>query len=272
MIRTEYSALLQTALTAAYEAGLVTLRYFRASELAVEKKENDSPVTVADREAERTIADIINARYPDHALLGEEFGERNRGASIRWIIDPIDGTKSFIRGVPLYGTLIAVEIDGIPSIGVVSMPALSDVYYAVVGEGAFMNGRRIQVSPADDLTRGVILCTSERSLRTDEQRARRYDELVRQTLFQRSWGDCYGHMLVASGRAEGMLDPRMEIWDAAPLKVIVEEAGGVFTDWQGESTIDGGSAISTNAALASRIREILGVGKDEMTPEESRRT
>ena len=256
----DLSALLQTALTAAHEAGLVTLRYFRSVGLPIEIKGDSSPVTIADREAEKTIAQIVKSRFPDHQLLGEEFGERSGEAPVRWIIDPIDGTKSFISGVPLYGTLIGVEVEGEVSVGVVSMPALGEVYYATVGGGAFCNGRSIQVSPTSDLSESVILTTSDRSLRVDKDSAQRYDHLVERTLFQRTWGDCYGHMLVASGRAEAMLDPGMSVWDSAPLKVIVDEAGGVFTDWQGEPTIHGGSAISTNALLSESIRNILGIG------------
>ncbi|MGE3802739.1 MAG: inositol monophosphatase family protein, partial [Candidatus Kapaibacterium sp.] len=192
--------------------------------------------------------------------LGEEIGESSGEAPVRWIIDPIDGTKSFICGVPLYGTLIGIEIEGEASVGVASLPALGEVYYATVGGGAFCNGRRIEVSRTSDLSKSVILSSSDRSLRLDEDSARRYDHLVERTLFQRTWGDCYGHILVASGRAEAMLDPRVSVWDSAPLKVIVEEAGGVFTDWKGEPTIHGGSAISTNALLSESIRDILGIG------------
>ena len=249
--------LLDTAIEAAHEAGKITLRYFRSSQLKVEAKSNNSPVTEADKRAEEVITKIISSRYPDHAILGEEHGAKEGNEPVRWIIDPIDGTKTFIRGVPLYGTLIGVEVNGDVQVGVVNMPALDELYYASSGSGAYMNGRKITVSTIDNLSEAAILTTSERSVRDNPEKSTGYVELVRKTKLQRTWGDCYGHVLVASGRAEGMLDPGMDLWDSAPLKVLVEEAGGIFTDWNGKATIYGGSAISTNWELGEKIREVL---------------
>lgn len=249
----DLSLLLQTAIDAAYEAGRLTLGYFRTGNFAVERKANDSPVTIADREAEQKIRQIVHDRFPDHGILGEEHGEEQGSAPVRWIIDPIDGTKSFVHGVPLYGTMIGIEVHGEAPVGVVYMPALNEMYYAAEGLGAYMNGRRIQASMTDVLSEAVVLNTSEKKLRDQAG----YRELCSRTRFQRTWGDCYGHMLVASGRAEIMLDPGMSVWDCAPLKVIVEEAGGVFTDWDGNATIHGGSAISTNKALRDQVMQLL---------------
>lgn len=253
----DLSLLLEAAIDAAHSAGKKTLPHFRARDYDVEYKENRSPVTVADRNAEEEIARIVRRRFPDHGILGEEFGSREGTAPVRWIVDPIDGTKSFVQGVPLYGTLVGIEVEGQVAVGAVYMPALDETYYAATGLGAFCNGRRMKVSDTSDLSEAVILCTDERRLRNDPAKGPGYVELCGRTRFQRTWGDCYGHMLVASGRAEAMFDPGMEIWDCAALKVIVEEAGGVFTDWSGAPTIDGGSAISTNAALRDEIMDVL---------------
>lgn len=257
----DLSMLLEAAIDAAHTAGKKTLPHFHKRDYTIEYKENRSPVTIADRTAEEEIERFVRARFPDHGILGEEFGDRSGNASIRWIVDPIDGTKSFVHGVPLYGTLVGIEVEGKIAVGVVYMPALDETYYAAQGTGAFCNGRRIRVSETADLAEAVILCTDERKLRDDPEKGPGYIELCGRTKFQRSWGDCYGHMLVASGRAEGMLDPKMALWDCAPLQVIVEEAGGIFTDWRGEPTIYGGSAITTNAALREEIATILS-GQD----------
>ena len=249
----DHSILLQTAIEAAYEAGKLTLGYFRTRNFDVETKENNSPVTLADRNAEERIRQIVRNRFPEHSILGEEHGEEQRSDSVRWIIDPIDGTKSFIHGVPFYGTMIGIEVDGEASIGVVYMPGLNEMYYAARGQGTYLNGHRVQTSTTDRMSEAIVLCTSEKRLRERPD----YLELCRRTKFQRTWGDCYGHMLVASGKAEIMLDPGMNVWDCAPLQVIVEEAGGVFTDWNGTPTIHGGSAISTNTPLRDELMHVL---------------
>lgn len=249
----ELSSLLNTALDAAYQAGKLTLGYFRTENFRVETKENDSPVTVADRNAENRIRQIIRESFPDHTIVGEEHGEDFGSVPIRWIIDPIDGTKSFIHGIPLYGTMIGIEVEDQACVGVVYMPGLDEMYYATQGGGSFLNGRRIWASQKDQMSEALLLSTSEKRLRETPE----YLELCRRTKLQRTWGDCYGHMLVASGRAEIMLDPGMAVWDCAPLKVIIEEAGGIFTDWSGNATIHGGSAISTNAPLRDEVMEVL---------------
>lgn len=237
----------------------MTLGYFRTGNFDVEQKENASPVTVADREAEQLIRRMIRERFPGHGILGEEFGTEGENADVTWYIDPIDGTKSFVHGVPLYGTMIGIEVERAPVVGVVYMPALDEMYSAAKGAGAFLNGRPIRVSEHSEIGESVILTTSERSLREHPVYADGYAEICRASKFQRSWGDCYGHMLVASGRAEAMLDPGMAVWDSAPLQTIVEEAGGVFTDWQGNATIHGGSALSTNAHLRAYVAGTLGI-------------
>jgi histidinol phosphatase-like enzyme (inositol monophosphatase family) len=252
-----YRDMLDTAVEAAVEAGKITLQYFQTSSFEVELKSDRSPVTIADRRAEERIAEIVGRRFPEHAILGEEHGLRGGSAPITWIVDPIDGTKSFIHGVPLYGVMIGVEIEGAADVGVVHFPALGETYYAARGFGSYWNGRRMRVSETASLANALLVSTASKRFPPDSDVGRAQEELAGRTALQRTWGDCYGHMLVASGRAEIMLDPRMSVWDCAPLAVIVEEAGGIFTDWSGARTIHGGSAISTNAHLHHEVMEII---------------
>jgi len=258
--------ILDTAVEAAVEAGRLTLQYFQSSSFEVELKADASPVTVADRRAEERIIEIIGRRFPDHAILGEEHGNRQGTAPVTWIIDPIDGTKSFICGVPLYGVMIGVEIEGSADVGVVHFPALGEIYYAARGAGSYWNGRRIRVSRTAQLADAVLLATESRRLDPGTEKGAAHRALVEATRLYRTWGDCYGHMLVASGRADIMLDPAMSIWDCAPLQVIIEEAGGIFTDWSGAPTIHGGSAISTNADLRADVMEIIRASSPATTP------
>jgi len=247
----------ETALQAAVEAGEIISEYYQLPSLAVEMKENQSPVTIADRRAESHIISVIRRHFPDHAILGEESGASGGDGGVRWIIDPLDGTKTFIAGVPLYGVMIGVEADGDVVAGVVHFPALGETYHAARGGGACWNGRRMQVSSVADPSAALLLATDIRRFDRDPEKKEGFLKLLPATRMFRTWGDCYGHMLVASGRAEIMLDPAMSIWDAAPLKVIVEEAGGVFTDWSGTPSIYSGNAISTNAALHGIVMEML---------------
>ena len=199
-------ALLAFALDAAWQAGRVTLGHYQTG-LAAERKADNSPVTLADRQAEQKLRDLITTAWPDHALIGEEYGHQpGRGDSgYTWIIDPIDGTKSFISGVPFYAVLLASDLD-----------------------------------------------TFARFNRQDA-----FQRLIDATYFQRTWGDAYGYALVATGRAEIMLDPVMAVWDCGPLQVILEEAGGTFTDWRGTPTIFGGEAVATNGALFEPVMELI---------------
>jgi histidinol phosphatase-like enzyme (inositol monophosphatase family) len=248
-------SLLEFAVEVAWRVGRISLSHYQTGVVA-ETKPDASPVTVADRAAEQLARELIEARFPQDAIIGEEFGEVRGSATRRWIIDPIDGTRSFVRGVPLYGVLLAVEDDGESVLGVIHFPALSETVYAAQGEGCWWNGRRALVSDTTQMSEALVLTTSYEGI---ERRNRSVGwNRVRSLAGQaRTWGDCYGHALVATGRAEAMFDASMKIWDAAALKPIIEEAGGVFTDWDGQSTHRGDSAISTNAALAREIRSLL---------------
>ena len=258
--------LLDLAVRVAREAGDHTLRFFRVGGgPAVDRKRDGSPVTRADREAEEILRRRIGEARPEDGLLGEEFGHRQGSSGLLWILDPIDGTKSFIRGVPLYGTLVGLEIEGAMRVGVAYFPALREILFAARGQGATWvtdlglaseEARPARVSTVDSLDEAALSITSIGGF----VRAGRVDLLDRlrgAIGLDRGWSDCYGHMLVATGRAEVMVDPVMHVWDCAALQPIVEEAGGHFTDLSGNATHRGGSAISTNDALAGPVRALL---------------
>lgn len=240
----------------AYLAGRLTLGHFQ-TEIQPEFKSDNSPVTLADRKAEQLIRSRIEKAYPDHAVLGEEFGSQGDcEASHRWIIDPIDGTKAFMRGVPLYAVLIGLEIDGQSQVGAAYFPALDEMICAATGMGAWWNGRRAHVSPVDELNRAFLTTTSVQAFdkhgRTDA-----FTRLMRRCYFQTGWSDAYGYLLVATGRAEIMLDPKMSVWDCGPFPPILSEAGGYFGDWKGNATIHANEAMATTQALLPQVLEIL---------------
>lgn len=252
---TELNELLDFAVEVARGAGQLTLKYFRKSP-QTSRKSDGSFVTIADREAETYIRRRISERYPDDGVLGEEEGDSLGQSRRRWIIDPIDGTFSFVHGVPLYGVLIGLEMEGQPLVGVANMPALDEIVYAAHGVGCFFNGEPARVSSTAALRDALLLGTDflECELKGFGAAA---SVLQKRAKTSRTWGDCYGHLLVATGRADVMLDPVMNIWDCAALLPIVEAAGGTFTDWRGRRTIDGGDAISTNGALFEEVMKIV---------------
>ena len=253
---------LEHARNIAYQAGDLTLRYFNnANGLAVERKDDESPVTIADRETEQLLRQKIAERFPDDAIFGEEFPPLEGTSGYRWILDPIDGTKSFICGVPLYSVLIGLEHEGQCMGGVIALPALGELVWAGRGLGAWLESKqrepkRCRVSECSNLAEATFL-TSE-VLGFDQYKRREvYDHLERSTRFTRTWGDAYGYTLIATGRADVMVDPAMAVWDAAPLLVILEESGGRFTDWQGNATIYGGEGVATNGLLHEEVLRCL---------------
>jgi histidinol phosphatase-like enzyme (inositol monophosphatase family) len=253
--REQLRDVLDFAVEVAWRAGRATLAHYQTG-IAAETKPDDSPVTEADRAAEHTARRLITARYPADAILGEEGGETHAGADRRWILDPIDGTRTFIRGVPLFGVLIALEYQAEAVLGVMHFPALGETVYAGRGLGCWWNGRRALVSEETRLERALVLTTDVENIER-QQRDGSWNALRRSVGLTRTWGDCYGYALVATGRAEAMLDPQLSLWDAAALAPIIEEAGGVFTDWDGAAGYHVNSAIATNAALAVPIRRVL---------------
>jgi len=250
----ELNDLLEFSVEIARTAGDITLKYFRRQP-ETHKKTDGSFVTIADREAEAYLRQAILKRFPDDGVVGEEEEERSGSSGRRWIIDPIDGTFAYVHGVPLFGVLIGLEVEGDYSLGVINIPVLEEMVYAAKGVGCFSNGTPARVSATANLEDALLLCT-------DFPACDRYGFGVAANAFQqraktsRTWGDCYGYVLVATGRADVMLDPVMNLWDCAALLPIMEEAGGTFTDWRGTRTAAAGNAVATNGVL---FNEVMGV-------------
>jgi len=247
---------LELALGLADAADSLTLPRFRASDLRVETKPDMSPVTEADKAAEQAMRTLLAKSRGGDAILGEEFGSRG-SASRRWVLDPIDATKNYVRGVPVWGTLIALEEGGEVRVGVVSAPALGRRWWAVRGAGAFANGAPIHVSTVRRIEDAHVLHGG-----FDGGDPTRWGELLveigRQCWRMRGFGDFWQHMLVAEGAAEAALDPVVNEWDLAAVQVIVEEAGGRFSDFGGARRLDGGTGLSSNGSLHEAIAAVLG--------------
>ena len=249
--------LLQAVSEVARLTGRVALAHFR-TRLSVETKRDGSPVTIADRVAEQTAREWIAARFPHDAILGEEFGPEGDQEARRWFIDPIDGTKTFVRGVPLWGTLIGVASRDTVLAGAVYCPAVEEIVVAAVGEGCWWNDARCRVSEHTEIAGSTLLTTDIRFVGYPD-RAARWTSLANEAAVARTWGDCYGYLLVATGRAELMVDNLMSPWDSAALIPVVREAGGEFSDWDGRITAFGSGAMASNGAMAARLRARLGV-------------
>jgi histidinol-phosphatase len=254
---TDLASLHLFACNIAREAGDLTYNYFRRG-VKVNRKEDDSPVTKADIEAEQLLRKAIEQEYPEHGIIGEEFDNVRTDARIQWILDPIDGTQSFIHGIPLYTTLIGIMVDDHPVSGIIYAPATREFCEAYKGGGARLNGKSCMVSQQDDLAKATLLSGDTKLIR-EYGFADAFGELVDAAAIHRTWSDAYGHMMVATGRAEIMFDPVLNTWDAAPLLTILTEAGGSYTDMQGKPDITGGNGLSCNKALASTVWDILGV-------------
>ncbi len=244
---------LELAVSVAREAGKLTMDYFGSRSLAIEQKADATPVSQADREAELLVRTRIAEAFGDDEILGEEFPTKPGRSGYRWIIDPLDGTKSFIRGVPLYGTLVAVEHAGEMEIGVIYIPPTGECVFAARGFGAWYEDRTgerqpARVSSCDDLARATVLTTDIRHFAAIGH-PEVWERLAAKAEMTRTWGDCYGYLLVATGRAEVMIDPIVSVWDAAALLPILEEAGGYLTDWKGQRRVDSGCVVATNKAL-----------------------
>ena len=239
----------------AWRAGRLTLGYFQSG-VEAELKQDESPVTIADREAEQKIRQLIRQAYPDDGILGEEFGREQGNSGREWIVDPIDGTKTFVQGVPLYGVLIGLDSAAGVLAGAAYLPALDEMVHAAIGEGCWWNGQKAQVSRVSSLSAACACYTSERSFDACG-RGDVGDRIAAAARLWRGWGDCYGHILVATGRAEVMFDPVMNAWDCAPFEVIMTEAGGTFTDWTGTPTIHGADAVSTNGEVYEEVMSLI---------------
>jgi histidinol-phosphatase len=259
---------LNLAIEAGRQASKLILKYFAPTRLGAEFKSDLSPVTVADREAERWLREKINQLYPNDGILGEEYGEKIGTTEYRWLLDPIDGTRTFVNGVPLFGTLIGIEHNGEATAGVLLLPALHEYLYASKGNGAWhvtdddweQGGggcvpQQARVSSVESLSEAVF-CTTHVQTYLKTNRMAAHDKLTSQVQMTAGWGDCYGYALVATGRADIMIDPIMNDWDCAAIKPIIEEAGGTFTDWQGHATIYGKEAVATNGLLSKAVLQV----------------
>ncbi|MEA2338430.1 MAG: histidinol-phosphatase [Thermoanaerobaculia bacterium] len=242
---------LRLALALADEADAITMQYFQSATLSVRTKSDRTPVSEADEVAEKAIRERLERERSDDGILGEEFGARG-DPTRRWIIDPIDATKNYVRGIPVFATLIA--LDGL--VGVVSAPAMGRRWWAARGEGAFCNGKAIHVSTIDEMSKAQLTYDDVPGF---EQfgLGGRFLDLVRRCGRTRGFGDFWSHMLVAEGAAEIAVEPQVAHWDMAAIQVIVEEAGGRFTNLRGEARADGGSGLSTNGLLHDAVLAAL---------------
>lgn len=246
---------LAVAKKAAQAGGLRALKYFN-TKVPVIQKIDRSPVTRADREAEKVIRAVLSKAFPTHQLCGEEFGWDEKAENdFRWWIDPVDGTRQFIRGIPMWGTLVALEYKEEVVAGVIHHPAIGLTLWAAKGLGCFSNGRRVRVSRIPRLEKGTLNVGGMRL--TDPRYRKNLTDLIGRCYDDRGFGDCYGHTLVIQGQAEAMLDPVVKPYDVAPIKICVEEAGGKFTDLTGKKTIRGGNALSSNSLTHAQVLRAL---------------
>jgi histidinol-phosphatase len=251
----DWKARYDLAVDLARKAGDLALGYFDGS-FAVQYKADLSPVTVADQGAEALIRAEVTRLFPADGFLGEESGDKPGTTGYRWVIDPIDGTKSFIRGVPVWGTLVGLEFNGEQIAGVCYAPAMNQMYRALRGDGAYRNDRRIRVSDIPDLA-GSQVCYSSVGWFLKSGREQAFLNLVRRTDRQRGFGDFYGFVLVAQGAAELMVEHGVHTWDVVAVKALIEEAGGVLTDWAGTPTVDAPDVLASNGKVHAEAMEIL---------------
>ncbi|MCY4035971.1 MAG: hypothetical protein OXF64_00750 [bacterium] len=242
------SELLSEAVELAQQAGRLTLRWFADRDLSVQRKDDGSPVTDADKAAESFLREALAARFPEDAVIGEEFPQEQGTSGRTWVIDPIDGTRSFVRGVPLYATLLAMIDQQGPAIGVAAVPGLNEAVWAGRGLGCHHNGRRCRASSQRDLNRSYLSASGF------EWWPDGAFERVRQTgARMRTWGDGYGYVLVATGRVEAMIDPGLNLWDIAPMLTIIPESGGRITRWSGETGAGAGDWVATNGLIHDQL-------------------
>jgi histidinol phosphatase-like enzyme (inositol monophosphatase family) len=252
--RGEQTELLRFAqLLADASAGII--RHYYRTGFAVDYKADESPVTVADRRAEEVMRDLIMREYPDHGILGEEHGVHNPGARYQWVLDPIDGTKAFVSGTYLFGTLIALLKDGRPAIGVINQPILND-FLAGTGEETHLNGRRVQVAPCTAIEDAIMLTTDHWQVYR-EQNGPAFEALTKRAKRYNNWGDCHGYYLIATGGAQIMGDPIMNPWDLMALVPIIEGAGGRITDWRGNDPVVGNSTVATCGPIHDEVIRAL---------------
>lgn len=238
----------------AEESGKIIMQYYR-SEFNVEFKSDETPVTVADKKSEELMREMIMKEFPGHGILGEEFGEYNLSSEFKWILDPIDGTKSFISGVPLFGTLIALIHNDEPVLGAINNPVLNE---CLIGDNfsTELNNVKVTVRKCNNLSSAVLLTTDH--LMVEKYRNKNgFDNLINRVNFYRTWGDCYGYSLLACGNADIMVDPMMSKWDIAAVIPVIRGAGGMITDYYGNNPMEGNSIVASNSELHTQVISIL---------------
>jgi len=235
-------------------SGQVIRKYFRTG-VSVESKKDSSPVTIADKQAEELMRESIMKNYPAHGILGEEFGSVNPEAEYQWILDPIDGTKSFICGAITFGTLIALVKNNEPILGVINQPILNEF---LIGDNieTNLNGQKVMVRNCDSLSNAVLLTTDHFNI-GKYQNQKNFDELAKKVKYYRHWGDCYGYYLVATGYADIMIDPVMSVWDSMALIPVIKGAGGIITDYRGNDPLIGNSIVAAGPVIHSEVISIL---------------
>ena len=235
-------------------SGEVIMRYFRSG-VAVETKVDESPVTIADQQAEEIMREMIMKEFPGHGIIGEEFGVHNDGAEYQWVLDPIDGTKSFVSGTFLFGTLIGLMKDSQPIVGAIHHPVTS---HLLIGNGAEarLNGEPVRVRPTRNLRDAVLCCTDFIDV-GKHQNGIAFQQLMGKTNYNRTWGDCHGYFLLATGSVDIMLDPIMHLWDIVALIPVIEGAGGKITSWNGGPPLGGNGIIASNGPLHSQVLRVL---------------
>jgi myo-inositol-1(or 4)-monophosphatase len=242
-----------TRLLADLSGGII--RHYYRTGYTVDLKSDASPVTVADRRAEEMMRELIMREFPEHGILGEEYGAYQPEAPYRWVLDPIDGTKAFVSGTYLFGTLIALLKDGRPAIGVINQPIVGD-YLVGTGAQTSLNGRPVQVSPCERLEDAILLTTDHWNVH-NHQNGLAYEALTRRVKRYNNWGDCHGYFLVATGGAHVMGDPVMNAWDLMALVPIIEGAGGTITDWCGHDPVTGSSIVATCGPIHDEVIRAL---------------
>jgi len=237
------------------DASAAIIRQYFRTDYIVESKADDSPVTIADRNAETIMRTMIMKRYPDHGILGEEYGHHQPDADYQWVLDPIDGTKAFVSHSYLFGTLIALLKDGQPILGVINHPLLNDFLIGMNGK-TWLNGRQVRVRPCTQIEEAVLLSSPYWTV-FEYQNGPAFEALSKRVQRHNNWGDCHGYYVVATGGADIMADPIMNPWDLLALIPIIEGAGGRITDWQGNDAVHGASIVATGGAIHDNVIRLL---------------
>ncbi len=248
---TPYGDILEEAAEIVEHGSRIALSYFRQP-LLVERKEDGSPVTMADKKTEEFLRTELSAAFPDHGIVGEEFGEESATRQFVWTIDPIDGTRSFVRGIPLFGTLVALLEHGEPVLGIACLPALDETYLAAKGMGAFCDGMPLHVSQTQSLE-DAFVCCGDSSAFENAGMSGYQQALLKQSQLVRGYSDCFGHTMVLRGAVDAMVDPLVSIWDIAPLICLIQEAGGTYFGFDGTTSLANKSFITCGPALKAPL-------------------